>query len=304
MRPERSGLPLEVDRAFSALKMQPHKKGVLFVEGLSDLDFLCYHLQLHTQLEIVACRGKTHAIDYYKLGKGSLGARHWWIGLLVDHDHDFLGDDQELIGDLAQGNVIVIDRPDDDSPPMALDLESCIPLSSIEGIVGIKNLANKRLLVERLQRLAAVLHFLRNQRVGAGKKLRITPAPSGLNDLLPNWISALDFTSDFPKWNLQSLSTIVSQGRTFDAHLTEIDEIFRSFTSEGMPGLYKGHELALIAYCCHLHETSRYLATSPNENMSSDGFFRYQSDLLKSLDSQSVRTLGFVDRLNKSILSN
>jgi hypothetical protein len=304
MLPERSTLLPDVDRAFSALKMQRSKKGVLFVEGLSDLDFLCYHLQLHTQLEIVACRGKTHAIDNYKSGKGSPEATKWWIGLMVDHDHDFLDDDRELIEDLSTGNVIVVDRPDDSTPPSAIDLESCLPLSKIEGIVGIKDLANKSALVIRLQRLAAVLHYLRNQRLGSEKRLRIAPAPSGPNDSLPNWISALDFNGDLPKWNLHSLFAMVSQGRTFDVFIDEINQIFQSLSSDGIPGLYKGHELVLIAYCCHLHEISRYQTTSPSQNISSVGFFRYQSDLLSSLDSQTVRTLAFVDRLNKSITSN
>ena len=304
MRPERSTLLPDVDRAFSALKMQRNKKGILFVEGLSDLDFLCYHLQLHTQLEIVACRGKTNAIDNYKSGKGSPEATKWWIGLMVDHDHDFLDDDRELIEDLSTGNVIVVDRTDDRTPPSAIDLESCLPLSKIEGILGIKDLANKNALVNRLQRLAAVLHYLRNQRLGGAKRLRIAPAPSGPDDSLPNWISALDFSGDLPKWNLHSLFAIVSQGRTFDAFIDEINEIFQPLKSDGIAGLYKGHELALIAYCCHLHEISRYQTTSAIQNMSSIGFFRYQSDLLKSLDSQTVRTLAFVDRLNKSIMSN
>jgi hypothetical protein len=293
----RSQLPPLICNAIASIQQQ-NKLGLLFVEGHSDKQFLMHHLKLNEKVEIVICNGKKPAIDFYRQVKVSHEVNKYWIGLLVDHDHDFLGDNGDLCIDLYSGNVIVVDRTSIDDQPLSLDLESSLPTEKMEGIVGIADATTKVNMLTRLKDLASVLNHLRNQRFDNDKRLRVDMAPSNQEDQLPSWHKCLKIKNSLQCWNIDALKATVAHGSSYNKCLGAISDYFCTISPDGIAGPYKGHDLMFLAYCCKVQSDREFIG---QPELTSQGFCRYQSALLRSLDKEQVQTLNFINRLVKSI---
>jgi hypothetical protein len=295
----RSQLPPQICDAIAAIQQQ-NKLGLLLVEGQSDRQFLMHHLKLNEKVEIISCNGKKPAIDFYRQVKVSHEVDEYWIGLLVDHDHDFLGEHIELCSDMSIGNIIVVDRPTVSDNPTTIDLEGALPTEKMEGIVGILDSQTKVNVLARLKSLAALLHHLRGQRFENGKRLSIGMAPCRFEDILPEWHKCLGIKSALPYWKLDALSSTVIPSEFSDRNRTEVMNRFNSLSQNGMEGPYKGHDLMFLAYWYMSNSTSTYLDQA---TLTTNGFCKYQAALLRSLDKDLVLDLDFVNRLVRSIES-
>ena len=294
-----SKLPIPVCQAIASIRNQ-NKLGLLFVEGQSDKQFLMHHLRLNEKVEIISCNGKEPAIEHYRKVKYLRDESNYWIGLLVDHDHDFLGDNGDLCIDLSAGNVIVVDRPSGNDKPLSLDLESALPTEKMEGIVGIADSTTKANTLSRLKKLASVLHHLRDQRFDNGKRLRVDMAPCRREDRLPSWHKCLELKNSVPSWNIGALMATVAHGPSFNNYWSAVTDYFGTISPDGIDGPYKGHDLMFLAYWCMAQNSSSFVGET---QLTPEGFCHYQSALVRSLDKDLVLDLNFVNRLVRSIES-